>query len=157
MTIKLLVIGKTTKLYFIEAEKEYLKRISRYIKLDYVIIPELKNVKSLSPDEIKKKEAELLEKYITPPDEVVLLDEKGKSLTSINFSTDIQKKMNSGVKQLIYIVGGAYGFHESFKLKYSQRLSLSNMTFSHQMIRTFLLEQIYRSFSILHNEPYHNE
>lgn len=157
MTIKLLVIGKTVDTYFTEAEKEYLKRLSKYVKVDYQVIPELKKAKNLSPKEIKRKEAELLLKNLQPTDTVVLLDERGKHYTSIEMSTFLQKKMNSGIKTLCFIVGGAYGFDEEIYQKCSSKLSLSKMTFSHQMIRTFLLEQIYRSFTILNNEPYHNE
>lgn len=157
MTIKLLVIGKTVNSYFVEAEKEYLKRLSKYIKVDYCVIPELKKAKNLSPKEIKRKEAELLFKQLSPNDQVVLLDEKGKQYTSVEMSQFVQKKMNSGIKSLCFIVGGAYGFDDEIYKKHPAKISLSKMTFSHQMIRTFLLEQIYRSYSILNNEPYHNE
>lgn len=156
MTIKFIVVGKTNKGYFVEAEKEYLKRLNRYIKIDYITIPELKKAKNLAPTEIKKKELELIQKQINSGDEVILLDEKGKEYTSVLFSEFIQKKMNSGVKTLAIIVGGAYGFDDDFKAT-NTKISLSKMTFSHQMIRTFLLEQLYRGFSILNNEPYHNE
>ncbi len=157
MTIKLIVIGKTNHAYFVEAENEYLKRLKRYIKLEYIVIPELKNTKNLSSSLLKQKESELLFKTLQPNDEVILLDEKGKQYTSVEMSKVMQKKMNSGIKNLCFVVGGAYGFSKEIYLKHPQKLSLSKMTFSHQMIRTFLLEQIYRSFSIIKNEPYHNE
>jgi 23S rRNA (pseudouridine1915-N3)-methyltransferase len=157
MNIKVIVVGKTIKKYFNEAEAEYLKRLKRYIKLDYIVIPELKNVKKFTPSQIKEKEAELIEKQITPYDYVVLMDEKGKQKTSVQMSTFLQKKMNEGTKSLCFIVGGAYGFSDEMRIKHKEKLSLSNMTFSHQMIRTFLFEQIYRGLSILKNEPYHNE
>lgn len=157
MNIKVIVVGKTIKSYFNDAEAEYLKRLKRYINMDYVVIPELKNAKKLSPNQIKEKEEELIEKQITNFDYVVLLDEKGKQKTSVQMSEFLQKKMNEGIKSLCFIVGGAYGFSDKMRVKYTDKLSLSKMTFSHQMIRTFLFEQIYRGLSILKNEPYHNE
>ena len=157
MNIKVIVVGKTIKSYFNEAEAEYLKRLKRYINMEYVIIPELKNAKKLSPNQIKEKEAELIEKQLNNFDYVILLDEKGKQKTSVQMSDFLQKKMNEGVKSLCFIVGGAYGFSDEMRVKHKEKLSLSNMTFSHQMIRTFLFEQIYRGLSILKNEPYHNE
>lgn len=155
MTISLVVIGKTTKPYFVDSEKEYIKRLKRYIKFEYVVIPELKKAKNLSVKEIKRREADLIKKEVLNADAVVLLDEKGKQLTSIETSKYLQKKMNSGIRKLYFVVGGAYGFDDT--LHHLEKLSLSKMTFSHQMIRTFLLEQIYRGFSILNSEPYHNE
>lgn len=157
MNIKVIVVGKTIKSYFNEAEAEYLKRLKRYINMEYVVIPELKNAKKLSPNQIKEKEEELIQKQITNFDYVILLDEKGKQKTSVEMSEFLQKKMNEGVKSLCYIVGGAYGFSDNMRKNYPEKLSLSKMTFSHQMIRTFLFEQIYRGLSILKNEPYHNE
>lgn len=157
MNIKVIVVGKTIKSYFNEAEAEYLKRLKRYINMEYVVIPELKNAKKLSPNQIKEKEEELIQKQITNFDYVILLDEKGKQKTSVEMSEFLQKKMNEGVKSLCYIVGGAYGFSDNMRKNYPNKLSLSKMTFSHQMIRTFLFEQIYRGLSILKNEPYHNE
>lgn len=157
MNIKVIVVGKTIKSYFNEAEAEYLKRLKRYINMEYIVIPELKNAKKLSPNQIKEKEEELIQKQITNFDYVILLDEKGKQKTSVEMSEFLQKKMNEGVKSLCFIVGGAYGFSDNMRKSYPDKLSLSKMTFSHQMIRTFLFEQIYRGLSILKNEPYHNE
>jgi 23S rRNA (pseudouridine1915-N3)-methyltransferase len=157
MNIKVIVVGKTIKSYFNEAEGEYLKRLKRYINIEYIVIPELKNAKKLSPNQIKEKEAELIEKQLNNFDCTILLDEKGKQKTSVQMSDFLQKKMNEAVKSLCFIVGGAYGFSDEMRNKHKEKLSLSNMTFSHQMIRTFLFEQIYRGLSILKNEPYHNE
>jgi len=157
MNIKLIVVGKTMKSYFNEAEQEYMKRLKRYIKVNYIVISELKNAKNLSKNQIKEKEGLLIEKQINSTDSVLLMDEKGKQKTSVEMASFLQQKMNQGTKELCFIIGGAYGFSDDIYKKYPQKFSLSKMTFSHQMIRTFLLEQIYRGFSIIRNEPYHNE
>lgn len=157
MNIKLIVVGKTNKSYFVEAEEEYLKRLKHYIKVNYIVIPELKKTKNLSVDVIKNKEGELIKKYLNSTDSVWLMDEKGKLKTSVEFSQFIQQKMNQGTKDLVFIIGGAFGFSDEIYATYNSKLSLSKMTFSHQMIRTFLLEQIYRGMTIIKNQPYHNE
>ena len=157
MNIKLIVVGKTVKSYFTEAEEEYLKRLKHYIKVNYIVIPELKKTKNLSVDEIKNKEGELIQKHLNPIDIVWLMDEKGKHKTSLEFADFLQQKMNQGTKDLVFIIGGAFGFSDEIYQEYNSKLSLSKMTFSHQMIRTFLLEQIYRGMSIIKNQPYHNE
>ncbi|MEZ7900601.1 MAG: 23S rRNA (pseudouridine(1915)-N(3))-methyltransferase RlmH [Flavobacteriales bacterium] len=157
MNIKLIVVGKTVKSYFTEAEEEYLKRLKHYIKVNYIVIPELKKTKNLSVDEIKNKEGELIQKHLNPTDIVWLMDEKGKHKTSLEFADFLQQKMNQGTKDLVFIIGGAFGFSDEIYQEYNSKLSLSKMTFSHQMIRTFLLEQIYRGMSIIKNQPYHNE
>ena len=157
MNIKLIVVGKTNKSYFIEAENEYLNRLKHYIKLNYIVIPELKKAKNLSPKQIQQKEGELILKHLNPHDEVWLMDEKGKQKTSVQFADFLQQKMNKGTKDLVFVIGGAYGFSEEIYKKHPMKFSLSNMTFSHQMIRTFLLEQIYRGMTILKGQPYHNE
>ena len=157
MNIKLIVVGKTDKSYFVDAENEYLNRLKHYIKVNYIVIPELKKTKNLSPDQITTKEGELILKHLNPTDEVWLMDEKGKQKSSVQFSDFLQKKMNQGIKDLVFIIGGAYGFSDEMYKKYPSKFSLSNMTFSHQMIRTFLLEQIYRGMTILKGQPYHNE
>lgn len=157
MNIKLIVVGKTEKSYFSEAENEYLSRLKHYIKVNYITIPELKKTKNLSPSQITTKEGELILKHLNSTDDVWLMDEKGKQKTSVQFSDFLQKKMNQGIKDLVFIIGGAYGFSDEIYSKYPSKFSLSNMTFSHQMIRTFLLEQIYRGMTILKGQPYHNE
>ncbi|MEP1954916.1 MAG: 23S rRNA (pseudouridine(1915)-N(3))-methyltransferase RlmH, partial [Algoriphagus sp.] len=137
--------------------EEYSKRLNFYIKFDFEVIPDLKNTKSLSELLQKEKEGELILKNIIPSDEVILLDERGKSYSSIDFSEFLQKKMNAGLKQLIFVIGGPYGFSDQVYARANAKLSISKMTFSHQMIRPFFIEQVYRGFTILRNEPYHHE
>ena len=157
MKIKLLAIGKTDDKNLQILIQNYEKRLKHYIKFELEIIPDLKNVKNLSEFEQKEKEGALILKKINPTDQLVLLDEKGAMNTSKEFSKFMQKKMNSGVKQLVMVIGGPYGFSEAVYKKSQGKISLSKMTFSHQMIRLFVVEQIYRAFTILRNEPYHHE
>lgn len=157
MTIKLIAIGKTDNKAIVELIEEYSKRLNFYIKFDLEIIPDLKNTKSLSEILQKEKEGELILKKLLPSDNLILLDERGKSYSSMDFSQFIQKKMNSGLKQLIFVIGGPYGFSEAVYGRANGKLSISKMTFSHQMIRPFFIEQVYRGFTILRNEPYHHE
>ena len=157
MKIKLLAIGKTDNKQLIQLIDEYQKRLKHYIKFDFEIIPDIKNVKNLSEIQQKDKEGELILNKLQNTDQLVLLDDKGKEFTSIEFSKYLQKKMNSGLKQLVLVIGGPYGFSDSVYKKAQGQLSLSKMTFSHQMIRLFIVEQIYRGFTILKNEPYHHE
>ena len=157
MKIKLLAIGKTDDKNLQILIQNYEKRLKHYIKFELEIIPDLKNVKNLSESEQKEKEGALILKRINPTDQLVLLDEKGAMNTSKEFSKFMQKKMNSGVKQLVMVIGGPYGFSEAVYKKSQGKISLSKMTFSHQMIRLFVVEQIYRAFTILRNEPYHHE
>ena len=157
MKIKVLVIGKTDDKNLQLLIDKYEKRLKHYVKFQMEIIPDLKKTKNLSEKEQKEKEGELLLKKIDPLDQLWLLDEKGKTFRSLEFSKFLQKKMNAGVKQIVFAVGGPYGFSEGVYQKAVGKLSLSEMTFSHQMIRLFLVEQIYRAFTILKNEPYHHE
>lgn len=157
MKIKLICVGKTDKKHLIEGENEYLKRLKHYQAVEKIEIPEIKNAKNLSQDQIKKVEGELIINYISQGDQIVLLDENGKSFNSIQFSDFIQKKFNGGGKNLLFIVGGAYGFSDEIYGLANDKISLSNMTFSHQMVRMFFLEQIYRAFTILKGEPYHHQ
>lgn len=157
MTIKLLAIGKTDSASLQHLITDYEKRLSHYIKFELEIIPDIKNVKNLSESEQKEKEGELILKKLNNTDVLVLLDENGKQLDSIEFSKYLQKKMNSGLKQLVLVIGGPYGFSAAVYAKAQGKLSLSKMTFSHQMVRLFLIEQIYRAFTILKNEPYHHK
>lgn len=157
MKIKLLAIGKTDHKQLQQLIDEYQNRLKHYVKFELEIIPDIKNVKNLSEQQQKDKEGELLLGKLQPTDQLVLLDDKGKQFTSIEFSEYLQKKMNSGIKQLVLVIGGPYGFSEEVYKKASGKLSLSKMTFSHQMIRLFIVEQIYRGFTILRNEPYHHE
>jgi len=157
MKIKLLVIGKTDNTHLQSLINTYSKRLGHYINFDFIVIPDIKNVKNLRKEQQKEKEGELLLKNIALSDEVIILDEKGKEYRSVAFSAFLQKKMNSGLKQLVFVVGGPYGFSKAVYERANQRISLSKMTFSHQMVRLFIVEQLYRGFSILKNEPYHHE
>lgn len=157
MKITLLVIGKTEDKYIKEGIEKYLKRLKHYIKFELIEIPELKNTKSLSEDQQKVKEAELLSRHLNNQDHVVLLDEKGAEFTSVQFSAFINKRMLGSVQNLVFIVGGPYGFAPLLQSIAKDKVSLSKMTFSHQMVRLFFVEQIYRAFTILKGEPYHHE
>lgn len=157
MNIKLIAIGKTDNKQLQALIDEYQKRLSFYIKFDLEIIPDIKNVKNLSESQQKEKEGEFILAKINPTDQLILLDEKGKTFSSIGFSEELQKKMNSGVKTLVFVIGGPYGFSESVYAKANAKISLSSMTFSHQMVRLFFIEQLYRGYTILRNEPYHHQ
>ena len=157
MKIKLLAIGKTDDKNLQLLIQKYEKRLKHYVKFELEIIPDLKNVKNLSESEQKEKEGELILGKLSPVDQLILLDDKGESYHSIGFSKFMQKKMNSGIKQLVLVIGGPYGFSETVYKKAQGKISLSKMTFSHQMIRLFVVEQLYRAFTILKNEPYHHE
>ncbi len=156
MKIKLLTIGKTDNLHLQQLIDDYSKRLGFYISFEIQIIQDLKNTKSLSEIQQKEKEGTLLLKQIDPSDEVILLDENGKNYTSIGFSELLQKKLNSGIKNLLFIIGGPYGFSEEVFQRANGKIALSSMTFSHQMVRLFFIEQLYRGFTILKNEPYHH-
>ena len=157
MKIKLLAIGKTDNKELQQLIQVYQNRLKHYIKFELAIISDIKNVKNLSQNQQKEKEGALILKHLQPTDELILLDEKGKEFRSIEFSKYLQKKMNSGIKQLVFVIGGPYGFSESVYKKAKGKISLSKMTFSHQMVRLFIVEQIYRGFTIIKNEPYHHE
>jgi 23S rRNA (pseudouridine1915-N3)-methyltransferase len=135
----------------------YEKRLSHYTKYQRIEIPDLKNAKNLSKEEQKRKEGELILSKINTQDYVVLLDERGKEFRSINFSAELNKWQNQSIQHLVFIVGGPYGFDEQVYQRSNAQISLSKMTFSHQMIRLFFVEQLYRGFSILKGEPYHHE
>ena len=157
MKIKLLSIGKTDNKELIKLIDEYQNRLKHYIKFDMEIIPDIKNIKKISIIKQKKMEGELILSKLKNTDQMILLDDKGKDFTSIQFSKYLQKKMNSGIKQLVLVVGGPYGFSEAVYEKAIDKVSLSKMTFSHQMVRLFIVEQLYRGYTILKNEPYHHE
>ena len=156
MTIKLLAIGKTDNKQLQALIDDYQKRLGFYVKFEFEIIPDLKKTKNLSEDQQKQKEGELVLNKLNPTDVLILLDENGKQLDSVAFSNYLQKHMNSGIKQLVFVIGGPYGFSPEVYQKANGKLSLSKMTFSHQMIRLFVIEQLYRGFTILRNEPYHH-
>lgn len=157
MKIKLLAIGKTDDKNLVELITMYQNRLKHYIKFDFEIIPDIKNAKNLSEEQQKEKEGNLILSKLQNTDQLLLLDDKGRQFTSVEFSSFLQKKMNSGIKQLVLVIGGPYGFSNAVYKKASGKVSLSKMTFSHQMIRLFVIEQIYRGFTILKNEPYHHE
>jgi 23S rRNA (pseudouridine1915-N3)-methyltransferase len=156
LRITLIAVGKTEDKYLIEGIEKYLNRLKHYINFNIVIIPDIKNTKSLSEAQQKTKEAELINKQINPTDVVVLLDEKGKKHSSVSFSSYLNKQMIGSVQNLVFIIGGPYGFDESIYKRSNTSISLSDMTFSHQMVRLFFVEQLYRAFTILKNEPYHH-
>lgn len=156
MQIKLLVIGKTDDTKINELIVMYQKRLSHYIKFEIEILPDVKNTKNISENEQKEKEGQMILNKISVQDYLVLLDENGKSLSSEKFADFIQKNMNSGLKILYFVIGGPYGFSEKIYQRAQYQLSLSAMTFSHVMVRLFFVEQVYRAFTILNNEPYHH-
>lgn len=157
MNIKLIAVGKTDHKSLQLLIEEYQKRLSFYVKFDLEVLPDLKNVKNLSEQQQKEKEGELILSKIGPSDHMLLLDENGKSFSSIEFSNELQKKMNSGIKTLVFVIGGPYGFSTEVYHKAQGKIALSAMTFSHQMVRLFFIEQLYRAFTILRNEPYHHQ
>lgn len=157
MQIKLLAIGKTDNKAIQTLIDDYSSRLGHYIRFELEVIPDLKQSKSLSESLQKEKEGELILKKLNSSDELILLDERGKTYASLEFSDYLQKKMNSGLKQLVFVIGGPYGFSEAVYARANGKISLSKMTFSHQMIRPFIVEQLYRAMTILRNEPYHHE
>lgn len=157
MKITLLTIGKTEDKYLLEGIEVYVKRLKHYITFRILEIPELKGTKNLSQDQQKSKEGELIFKNISSTDNVVLLDENGQEFTSKQFSVFLNKKMVGGQQHLVFVVGGPYGFSEEIYKRSNEKISLSRMTFSHQMIRLFFTEQLYRAYTILKGEPYHHD
>jgi 23S rRNA (pseudouridine1915-N3)-methyltransferase len=156
MKITLLLVGKTEEAYLREGISIYLNRLRHYIRIDFVEITELKNTRGFSQEQQRTKEAELILKKLLPIDQVILLDEKGTTLTSQQFADFLNKKAIGSVNNLVFIVGGPYGFHESVYRRANDKISLSRMTFSHQMVRLFFAEQLYRAFTIIKGEPYHH-
>tara|TARA_Y100001968_G_C19424334_1_gene753494 strand:+ start:1500 stop:1973 length:474 start_codon:yes stop_codon:yes gene_type:complete len=157
MKIILFVVGKTNKQYLIEEISDYQKRLKHYMSLEIVEIPNIKNKKNLSREEITKKEGNMILTQIKSSDYLVLLDDKGKQFTSVEFSNKLRQWMLNRTKRLIFVIGGAYGFSKEIYNRGNEKLSLSKMTFSHQMVRLFFLEQLYRGYTILNNQPYHHK
>lgn len=153
----LIVVGKTTDKRFEAIVNEYVERICHYIPFAVEVIPELKNTKGLSQNEQKQREGELIQKSLQAGDYVVLLDEHGSERSSMDFAAWMQKKMSAGLKRLVFIVGGPYGFSNDIHKLGNEEVSISKMTLSHQMVRMFFVEQIYRAMTILNGEPYHHE
>lgn len=156
MKITLLVVGKTTSAQVESLIQEYQKRLAHYIPFTLQVVPELKNTKALTSDQQKQAEGELILRAVAQNADLVLLDERGKEYRSIEFADYIQKKMSSG-RDVVFVVGGPYGFSEAVYQRANGKISLSKMTFSHQMVRLFFVEQIYRAMTILRGEPYHHE
>ncbi|TCD03689.1 23S rRNA (pseudouridine(1915)-N(3))-methyltransferase RlmH [Pedobacter psychroterrae] len=157
MKISLLVVGKTEDKYLIEGIEKYINRLKHYIGFNMLVIPELKNTKSLTEAQQKSKEAELILKQVSNADTLILLDENGKTYTSVLFANYLNKQMIGSVQHLVFIIGGPYGFDEQIYKRANGSISLSAMTFSHQMVRLFFTEQLYRAFTILKGEPYHHQ
>lgn len=157
MNCKLIAIGKTDNRALQGLMDEYCKRLGFYIRFDLEVITDIKNAKNLSENQQKDKEGDLILAKIAPTDHLILLDENGKNFTSVGFAAELQKKMNAGIKTLVFVIGGPYGFSEAMYAKAQGKISLSSMTFSHQMVRLFFVEQMYRAFTILNKEPYHHE
>lgn len=157
MKIVFLLTGKTNEKYLTEGISLYQKRLKHYTSFEMIEIPNIKKSQNLSKIELAKKEGDLILKNIQKSDHLVLLDDKGKEYNSLKFSEKIQNWMLTSKKRIIFVVGGAYGFSKDIYHRADEKLSLSKMTFSHQMIRLFFIEQLYRGFSILNNEPYHHE
>ena len=156
MKIVFLVIGKTDESYLDTGILKYIKRLEHYVPFEMKIIPDIKNRKTLTEDQQKKAEGELILSNINIGDDLVLLDENGKTFSSVAFSQWIEKQMNIGSKRMVFVVGGPYGFSKEVYAKAKFKVSLSEMTFSHQMIRLIFVEQLYRAFTIIKGEPYHH-
>ena len=157
MRITLLTIGKTDEKFMKEGIDKYLKRLKHYISFSVVELPELKNTKSLSEEQQKSKEAEMVFKQISAPDHLVLLDEHGDTLSSVEFSEFINKRALRSVQHVVFVIGGPYGFDASVYNRANGKIALSKMTFSHQMVRLFFVEQLYRALTIIKGEPYHHK
>lgn len=156
MKIEFWTIGKTNETYLKEGMAIFEKRIKRYLKLESVLITDVKNAKNLKSQQVKQKEGEKILTKIQNGDFLILLDEKGKQFTSVKFAKFIEKQLHQSHHRIIFLVGGAYGFSEAVYTRANYKIALSEMTFSHQMVRLFFLEQFYRAMTILRNEPYHN-
>ena len=157
MKISLLLVGKTVNKDLNALIADYVGRLGHYVPFEMVVIPDLKNTKSLPVEQQRKKEGELISKYLKAGDFIVLLDEKGAERRSVEFADYIRKKQNQAFRRLVFIIGGAYGFSDDIYNMCNDKVSLSKMTFSHQMVRLIFVEQLYRAFAIINGEPYHHE
>lgn len=156
MQIRVVVVGKTSAKYLVEGIAEYEKRLKRYCSFSWIVIPDLSIRGKTSVNELKEKEGNAILSKVSPNEFMVLFDEAGEQFTSVGFSRWIEKRALAGNSKLTFVVGGAYGFSEEVYKKSNARISFSKMTFSHQMIRLLIIEQVYRAFSIKHNLPYHH-
>lgn len=157
MKIVLLVIGKTDESYIETGVSKYIGRLKHYVQFETIVIPDLKNRKSLSEEQQKRQEGSLILSQLAQGDNVVLLDEKGRTLSSRGFSQYLEREMNTGCKRIVFVVGGPYGFSQEVYDKAKSKISLSEMTFSHQMVRLVFVEQLYRAFTIIKGESYHHD
>lgn len=157
MEISLIVIGKTNARYLQEGIDEYIKRLKHYIPYSITVLPDIKNTKKLTEEQQKEAEGKLMLEALKPGDCLVLLDERGKEFTSVAFADYLQRKMNAGLRRLVFVIGGPYGFSQSVYDRADEKISLSKMTFSHEMIRLFFTEQVYRAMTIQRGEPYHHQ
>ena len=157
MKVALLLVGKTVNKHFVELIDDYASRLTHYVGFDIITIPELKNTKNLTADQQKQQEGELILKQLQAGDHVVLLDEHGKELRSVEFSRLMEQRMQMVSKRMVFVIGGPYGFSPEVYAKANEKLSLSRMTFSHQMVRLIFVEQLYRAMTIMRGEPYHHE
>lgn len=157
MKVTLLCIGKTDESFVKTGIENYVKRLKHYVHFDILVIPDIKNAKHLTQEQQRAKEGELILKQLGNSDVVVLLDERGKAFRSVEFAKFLEQKMVGSVQNMVFIIGGPYGFSDEVYQRADQQLSLSKMTFSHQMVRLFFVEQLYRAFTILRGEPYHHE
>ncbi len=157
MKIKLIQIGKTDNSQLKNLIEVYQSRIKQFVTFESIVIQDIKNAKNLSSNIRKQKEGELILSKLPTSDFVILLDEKGREFSSREFADFLQKRMNSGIKNLVFVIGGAYGFSEAVYKRANQKIALSKMTFSHQLIRLIFAEQLYRAYAIINNHPYHND
>ena len=157
MKVKFVCIGKTGKDFLLQGENEYLNRLKHYVTIERIELPDLKQASKLSKDQIKDQEGKEFLAKVKSSDVLILLDERGKEMGSVQFADFVQQRFNSGAKNLVFLVGGAYGFSQEVYDRANYKLSLSKMTFSHQMIRMIFFEQLYRAMTILKGEPYHHE
>lgn len=156
MKTELILVGKTVNKHFVAGIKDYVERIGHYMPFNITVIPELKNTKSLSEEQQKELEGEMILKLVQPSDTVVLMDEHGQEFRSVEFAQWLQKKRNTA-RRLLFVIGGPYGFSDAVYARANEKISLSRMTFSHQMVRLIFTEQIYRACTIIKGEPYHHE
>ena len=157
MRATLILVGKTVNKHFVELIDDYAGRVKHYIGFDITVSPELKNTKNLSTEQQKQQEGELILKQLQGGDHMVLLDEHGKEMRSVEFSAYMEQKMQTVSKRLVFVIGGPYGFSQDVYARANEKMSLSKMTFSHQMVRLIFVEQLYRAMTIMRGEPYHHE
>ena len=157
MKIVLIAVGRTSTQYIADATSEFLKRVNRYAPMDIVIVPDLKSTRGITEEVQKQKEGAGIMASLQPGDHVCLLDERGIEMTSREFATMIDRRMNQGLKRLVFVIGGPYGFSQEVYSRADSKMSLSRMTFTHEMVRLFFVEQVYRAMTIMRGEPYHHD